>query len=77
MIVLLFVVHVFIAIALIGGRIIPSFTRNWLARRTPGPMPTPFGRFDVVEAMAVWDADHRTAFLEWTKNPWWASCLKR
>lgn len=36
-----------ILIALIGGRIIPSFTRNWLAKREPGQMPTPFGRFDV------------------------------
>src|SRR5438445_3035770 len=34
-------------IALIGGRIIPSFTRNWLARQAPGRMPAPFGRFDV------------------------------
>ena len=34
-------------ISLIGGRIIPSFTRNYLARQTPGQMPTPFGRFDV------------------------------
>jgi uncharacterized protein involved in response to NO len=34
-------------IALIGGRIIPSFTRNWLARQAPGQMPAPFGRFDV------------------------------
>jgi uncharacterized protein involved in response to NO len=33
-------------IALIGGRIIPSFTRNWLAKRAPGQMPAPFGRFD-------------------------------
>ncbi len=33
-------------IALIGGRIIPSFTRNWLARQAPGRMPAPFGRFD-------------------------------
>jgi len=36
-------------IALIGGRIIPSFTRNWLAKRpAPGPLPVPFGRFDAV-----------------------------
>ena len=35
-------------IALIGGRIIPSFTRNWLAKRAPGPLPAPFGRFDMV-----------------------------
>jgi uncharacterized protein involved in response to NO len=35
-------------VSLIGGRIVPSFTRNWLARQHPGPMPTPFGRLDAV-----------------------------
>src|SRR3954453_14920309 len=35
-------------ISLIGGRIIPSFTRNWLARENPGRMPAPFGRFDIM-----------------------------
>lgn len=33
-------------IGLIGGRIIPSFTRNWLAKNGAGQMPAPFGRFD-------------------------------
>lgn len=33
-------------ISLIGGRIIPSFTRNWLVRENPGRLPMPFGRFD-------------------------------
>lgn len=33
-------------ITLIGGRIIPSFTRNWLARQGPGRLPAPFDRFD-------------------------------
>ena len=33
-------------ITLIGGRIVPSFTRNWLARQNPGRLPAPFGRFD-------------------------------
>lgn len=33
-------------ILLIGGRIIPSFTRNWLVKRGLGPLPKPFGRFD-------------------------------
>lgn len=28
-------------IAVIGGRIVPSFTRNWLVRRGPGRLPTP------------------------------------
>jgi uncharacterized protein involved in response to NO len=35
-------------IVLIGGRIIPSFTRNWLARENPGRLPAPFARFDAV-----------------------------
>jgi uncharacterized protein involved in response to NO len=34
-------------VTLIGGRIIPSFTRNWLVRENPGRLPTPFGRFDL------------------------------
>ncbi len=33
-------------IAVIGGRIVPSFTRNWLARENPGRLPVPFGKFD-------------------------------
>jgi uncharacterized protein involved in response to NO len=35
-------------IMLIGGRIIPSFTRNWLVRIPGGRLPTPFDRFDVL-----------------------------
>ncbi len=35
-------------IMLIGGRIIPSFTRNWLVRQGPGRLPRPFDRFDVL-----------------------------
>jgi uncharacterized protein involved in response to NO len=47
-------------ISLVGGRIVPSFTRNWLARRGPGRMPVPFGRFDALTmgigslAMTIW-----------------------
>jgi uncharacterized protein involved in response to NO len=47
-------------IMLIGGRIIPSFTRNWLVRENPGRLPAPFGRFDAaaiaasVLAVVVW-----------------------
>jgi uncharacterized protein involved in response to NO len=41
-----------ILLILIGGRIIPSFTRNWLARENPGRLPLPFGKFDAV-AIAV------------------------
>ncbi|WP_369721480.1 NnrS family protein [Bradyrhizobium sp. LLZ17] len=37
---------VVLLITLIGGRIIPSFTRNWLVKFNPGRLPVPFGRFD-------------------------------
>lgn len=33
---------------LVGGRIVPSFTRNWLVRENPGRLPAPFDRFDAV-----------------------------
>ncbi|MFD0981866.1 NnrS family protein [Tropicimonas aquimaris] len=33
-------------IMLIGGRIVPSFTRNWLAKAGAQRMPVPFNRFD-------------------------------
>ncbi|MGD0763173.1 MAG: NnrS family protein [Roseiarcus sp.] len=49
-----------ILVMLIGGRIIPSFTRNWLARVNPGPLPAPLDRFDIAAilvaalALAAW-----------------------
>ncbi|MGD1015682.1 MAG: NnrS family protein [Roseiarcus sp.] len=49
-----------ILVMLIGGRIIPSFTRNWLARMNPGLLPAPLDRFDIaailvaVLALAAW-----------------------
>ena len=49
-----------VLIMIIGGRIIPSFTRNWLARENPGRFPVPFNRFDggaillSVLALAAW-----------------------
>jgi uncharacterized protein involved in response to NO len=33
-------------VMLIGGRIVPSFTRNWLSRMNPGRMPASFDGFD-------------------------------
>ena len=33
-------------IAVIGGRIAPSFTRNWLAKRGSDSLPAPFGYVD-------------------------------
>jgi uncharacterized protein involved in response to NO len=49
-----------VLLMLIGGRIIPSFTHNWLVRENPGRLPAPFGRFDAVAiaasviALVVW-----------------------
>lgn len=34
-------------VALIGGRITPSFTRNWMAKRKMAPEPASPGRFDL------------------------------
>jgi uncharacterized protein involved in response to NO len=54
-------------IMLIGGRISPSFTHNWLARRHTGRLPAPFDRFDALvmivsgTALAGWvGAPHAT-----------------
>lgn len=48
---------VIVLILVIGGRIIPSFTHNWLVRENPGRLPVSFNRFDagviVVSALAL------------------------
>lgn len=51
-------------IMLIGGRIIPSFTRNWLVKIAPGRLPIPFDRTDmaVIAVSAV-------ALLAWIMAP--------
>jgi uncharacterized protein involved in response to NO len=47
-------------IILIGGRIVPSFTRNWLVKQSVTRLPAPFGPFDGVAiaagvfAVAAW-----------------------
>jgi uncharacterized protein involved in response to NO len=37
---------VLVLIMLIGGRIIPSFTRNWLVRKNAGRLPSAFDKWD-------------------------------
>jgi uncharacterized protein involved in response to NO len=52
-------------IAVIGGRIVPSFTRNWLVRRGEGPLPVPpMQRFDKVALVAL-----AAALLLWMLAP--------
>ena len=29
------------------------------------------GRFDLMEALHVWEPSHRLPFLEWADDPWW------
>ena len=55
---------VMLLIVVIGGRIVPSFTRNWLARENPGRLPTPFARFDVM-TMGV----TAVTLILWTRQP--------
>ena len=49
-------------ISLVGGRIVPSFTNNWLTRNNPGRLPVPFSRYDVATmglsalALVLWIA---------------------
>ena len=53
-------------ISLIGGRVIPSFTRNWLVRENPGRLPVPFGRFDLaVLGVSLF------ALVLWVSVPTW------
>lgn len=55
-------------VALVGGRIVPSFTRNWLAKAGARHLPTPFEGYDVgamivlVVAAACWSIFPETAF---------------
>jgi uncharacterized protein involved in response to NO len=57
---------VLLLIALVGGRIIPSFTRNWLVKRGETRLPAPAGRLDAA-ALAVTAA----ALLSWAAAPGW------
>lgn len=49
-----------VLVIIIGGRIIPSFTRNWIAKTGRTDFPTPYNNFDTVailvgiSALAAW-----------------------
>jgi uncharacterized protein involved in response to NO len=51
-------------IALIGGRIVPSFTRNWLAKEGSIALPAPFGQPDKAALAAT-----AAAMLGWVVMP--------
>ncbi len=39
-------------IGIVGGRVVPSFTRNWLAKRHVTSLPAPYGRLDTLAVLA-------------------------
>ncbi len=51
-------------ITLIGGRLTPSFTRNWLVKRNPDKLPAPFDRLDAAAIGAA-----VAALLAWAVMP--------
>lgn len=53
-----------VLIALVGGRIVPSFTRNWLAKRGAQSLPQGFGRLDRLAIVAT-----VAAGLAWSLGP--------
>jgi len=54
-------------IMVVGGRITPSFTNNFLARQKSEKLPAPFGRFDLASlALAA------VALLAWIAAPNWS-----
>ncbi len=59
-------------IALVGGRIVPSFTRNWLAKRDASSLPVPFGTYDKLCLLAL-----AVAFVAWIIEPFanWTGAL--
>lgn len=55
---------IILLILIIGGRIVPSFTRNWIKRENPGPEPKEFGSFDKAALILA-----GVALVSWTAAP--------
>ena len=53
-------------IAVVGGRIIPSFTRNWLVKAGVAALPAPFGQLDKVALVLL-----LVALVGWALAPDW------
>ena len=51
-------------IAIVGGRVVPSFTRNWLVKAASKVLPVPFGRFDTIAIASL-----APALLLWVVIP--------
>jgi uncharacterized protein involved in response to NO len=57
---------VVLLIIVIGGRITPSFTSNWLARQGSEKRPAPLGRFDIGSIVLA-----AVALIAWIATPNW------
>lgn len=59
-------------IVIVGGRMLPSFTRNWLNKAGRTDFPVPYNRFDLaaigltVPALGLWTALPESAATTWT-----------
>jgi uncharacterized protein involved in response to NO len=53
-----------VLITLIGGRIIPSFTRNWLVKRNAAKLPAAFGKYDKITILMT-----LVALMAWVLAP--------
>ena len=51
-------------IMLVGGRIVPSFTHNWIVKHNPGRLPAGFSRFDAVSLLLA-----AVALVAWIAAP--------
>ena len=51
-------------IMLVGGRIVPSFTHNWIGRQNPGRLPQSFSRYDAASLAVA-----GTALVFWVLAP--------
>ena len=51
-------------IVVVGGRMLPSFTRNWLNKAGRTDFPTPYGKFDLVAIVLT-----IPAFASWVLSP--------
>lgn len=60
------VATIVVLISVIGGRITPSFTTNWLKRQGVAKLPVPFNRFDIA-VIALTAA----GLLLWASAPEW------
>lgn len=61
-----------VLVAIMGGRLIPSFTRNWLVKQGAVVLPAPYDRFDALSLLAA-----LAALLLWTFMPQttWTACI--